>query len=801
MDNTKELNSLQQTLVPVSELNSANQEDVTIVLSKFFGKIFEHARALDTSNLFDPLFNALDRIPDGLDHIHEASNSDSKKPKRPPFVSLTPGSDLVFGKFDEYQLIFGRGGDDTLFPFDHSLSSTQTDINIDLFVGDSDQVGTFLFQDLLNILEGNPPSIRTDRFVLGDWNRSYYTNAGYNDFAFIVDFNPKQDVIQLRGTAADYQFVSVPSLGTAIFKQKTVGNADLVGVVWNFDLVPTGTNVQYAGNVPPGGPVQPKTKQLGTAGIDLGFAIATGPKDSVYVTGVTNTSLEGTNAGSYDAWIAKYNKHGNQVWLQQFGSYEYDLAVSIATDKYGNLYVAGSTQGDLAGLDPQTKQDSWLAKYDSDGNQLWIRRLAVNSDVSSTSEIDIDDSGNVYLTGITITGDKRPEAIIGTQDDFWVTKYDSDGNQKWFTKVGTPESYPAIWDEAYGVSVAKDGSVYATGWTYGGLARDNTNIGFYDSWISKFDNQGQLEWIQQFGSAAHDFSWSIDTDSRGNVYAYGWTEGSLGGVNAGKSDPWLVKYSADGTQSWARQFGTSGNDAAFLGGLEIDSSDNIFLTGYTDGNLGGPNNGSFDTFVASYDINGNQNWIQQFGTSKLDYSTDITVDDKFNLYVTGFTEGSFGDINAGAVDTWIAKLDALSGTLETFNQSASPTIVRGTSDRDELIGGDLNSRLIGFQGPDLLTGGGGNDQFYYTSMVDAGDTITDFEVGSDKIVFSKVLKSLGYQGTDPIADGYVQFEAKGTGSLIQIDPDGLGGPGRSRPFILIEDVAVSNLNNASNFII
>jgi Ca2+-binding RTX toxin-like protein len=173
--------------------------------------------------------------------------------------------------------------------------------------------------------------------------------------------------------------------------------------------------------------------------------------------------------------------------------------------------------------------------------------------------------------------------------------------------------------------------------------------------------------VNQFGTPTFEFSYSIDHDSQGNLYNAGWTYGSLGGPNAGQEDAWLAKTRLDGTREWIRQFGTSGADGLFIGGLEIDSQDNIFVTGYTNGSLGGLNAGSFDAWVARYDTNGNQVWIQQFGTSESDYATNLAVDNSGKVYITGFTEGSLGGINNGAVDAWIAKFDAVTGSLLDFN--------------------------------------------------------------------------------------------------------------------------------------
>jgi uncharacterized repeat protein (TIGR01451 family) len=136
----------------------------------------------------------------------------------------------------------------------------------------------------------------------------------------------------------------------------------------------------------------------------------------------------------------------------------------------------------------------------------------------------------------------------------------------------------------------------------------------------------------------------------------------------------------------------------------------------------------------------------------------------------------------------------------TLNVGGTPGQIVGTAGRDILNGTAQNDQIIGLQGRDTLTGGGGGDRFVYNSIVDAGDIITDFEVGSDLIDLSAVLDSFAYTGSNAIADGYVQFGSRVADTLIQIDPDGLSGSGRARPFILVEDVTISELDRASNFV-
>ncbi|NEQ52760.1 MAG: DUF4114 domain-containing protein, partial [Leptolyngbya sp. SIO3F4] len=573
----------------------------------------------------------------------------------------------------------------------HDLVTTnRPELHIDIFSSDAELVKLSFLQEFFNILTNNPTPGGKDRFVLGDTRTSYYAKNGYKDFAFIFDYKINEDVIQLKGSPEDYQVVSLPLLGTGIFERQsgsqTVWQDDLVGIVfWNFDLDLNGPGFTYTSESDVQNPVESKILNFGTIGVDWSSSITLDDSDNVIVSGFTNGDLDGPNKGSYDAWIRKYDRQGELVWTKQFGTPRYEQLVAVKTDSQDNIYVVGSTQGELGGNQQAQEGDAWLGKFDANGNQLWVKQFGSDLLTASTG-LEIDPLGNVLVSGITGKLDPRPDTdvnkVIDFQDDFFIIKYDSDGNQAWATEVQSPLNSIALWDEVYGIATAPDGSIYATGWTYG----DHTGQGgfaYYTSYVYKFSASGNVEWFRQFGTPGWDFGKDIALDSHGNIYAFGWTDGNL---KAGSLSPdptvgipelphqdppedlWLVKYSQDGEQIWLHQFGTSEDDGAMLGGIAIDSRDRIYLTGYTNGDLGGPNRGGYDAWAAAFDVDGNQLWKQQFGTPGLDYGTDIAVNNSGNIFVTGLTEGSFNAVNAGAIDSWIAKLDANTGSLLNFQE-------------------------------------------------------------------------------------------------------------------------------------
>ena len=86
-------------------------------------------------------------------------------------------------------------------------------------------------------------------------------------------------------------------------------------------------------------------------------------------------------------------------------------------------------------------------------------------------------------------------------------------------------------------------------------------------------------WTQQLGTSANDIAQGIATDSSGNVYVTGYTQGALDGSNAGYDDLFVVKYDSAGDRKWTKQLGTSSRDDAT--GIATDSSGNVYVTGYT----------------------------------------------------------------------------------------------------------------------------------------------------------------------------------------------------------------------------
>jgi Ca2+-binding RTX toxin-like protein len=147
----------------------------------------------------------------------------------------------------------------------------------------------------------------------------------------------------------------------------------------------------------------------------------------------------------------------------------------------------------------------------------------------------------------------------------------------------------------------------------------------------------------------------------------------------------------------------------------------------------------------------------------------------------------------GGIDTVSSGLDhvtlganlenlVLTGIAVSGTGNGLANVITGDNIANRLDGGAGNDTLIGGNGQDTLKGGAGDDVFLY--QLDnkaqlagiAGDTITDFKTGHDKIDLSDIFAEFGLDhGGDPIADGHLLLVKDGKNTLVEFDADGAGG--------------------------
>lgn len=408
-------------------------------------------------------------------------------------------------------------------------------------------------------------------------------------------------------------------------------------------------------------------------------------------------------------WLATFvsvSAHAQtHEWTHQFGTSETDYGYGISSDGLGNVYVTGQTSVSL-GAGNGFEQDTVLAKYDTSGVEQWTRYVDVggsdrgyavsadgngniyvsgrNSDDALLSQfnnvgelqwtrafnsgrdsygygVSTDPFGNIYLAGYTLFETPLGNGAFSQDYDAFLTKYSAAGAEQWTEWIGNPnDDEDGFDDRHYAVAADELGNVYVTGRAR--LYSEGQGQSDYDAYLAKYDAAGELAWFREFGTFETEFSRAVSVDGQGNVYVAGYTGGDMYGTRLGGNDAFLAKFEANGVNQWFRQFGSAESDIAY--GLSADDAGNVYVAGRTRGGMEGPNaavpNGSTqnDAFLVQYNANGDHLWTRQFGTTDNDTARAVALDQRGDVYVAGQTRSNLGgEYQGGFGDIFVAKFN------------------------------------------------------------------------------------------------------------------------------------------------
>ncbi|MBN4052087.1 SBBP repeat-containing protein, partial [Cytophagaceae bacterium AH-315-L13] len=279
------------------------------------------------------------------------------------------------------------------------------------------------------------------------------------------------------------------------------------------------------------------TKAIGGNGWDRCYSIVTDSFGNIYITGNFGGNVDfdpgsGTDNlsgnGNYDIFFAKYDSSGSLIWANGAGSSGYEIGYGIAVDQYGNVYVTGSFSNTVdfdpgsgtANLTSNGKNDIFFAKYDLNGNFIWVKNIGTSASDRGRG-ITIDTQGNLLIIG-----------------------------EFGFQSGGTADFDP-------GTGVADTANL--------------TSNGADDIFFAKYDSSGGYLWAYNIGSTAQDLGTSITTDTADNVLITGYFNSSADfDVGAGSAlltansgDIFLAKYDANGNYLWANNMGGTEYDHGY----------------------------------------------------------------------------------------------------------------------------------------------------------------------------------------------------------------------------------------------
>jgi hypothetical protein len=294
--------------------------------------------------------------------------------------------------------------------------------------------------------------------------------------------------------------------------------------------------------------------------------------------------------------------------------------------------------------------------------QTWNTFLGPLTGFCSGRDIAVDTSGNVYVTGESSATWGSPVRPFAGWRDAFVAKLNKNGDLLWNTFLGGP-TYA---DYGIGIAVDTSGSIYVAGYsnaTWGSPIRPFA--GSDDAFVAKLNDNGDLQWNTFLGGSGADRGTDIALDTSGNVYVAGESNGTWGSPVrpfAGSNDAFAAKLNNSGALQWNTFLG--GLTYADYGvGIALDTSGNIYVAGYSYGTWGSPVRafaGIDDVFAAKLNNSGVLQWNTFLGSTDYDSAGGLVVDTSGNVYVVGNSYATWGlpvRPYAGGADAFAAKLN------------------------------------------------------------------------------------------------------------------------------------------------
>tara|TARA_R110002049_G_scaffold39374_10_gene121253 strand:+ start:182 stop:1903 length:1722 start_codon:yes stop_codon:yes gene_type:complete len=420
---------------------------------------------------------------------------------------------------------------------------------------------------------------------------------------------------------------------------------------------------------------------------DVMLSVATDNNDNTYTTGYfaetsTFDTVTLSGLGFFNGFVTKTDSAGNVLWAKSLAQpndsdidpYHSVIPKSISVDLNGNVIIVGYFDAGEFDANPgsgeyilsSTNYEMFIVKLDTNGNFIWATSFGATDDsFESITDVGTDSNGDIYVTGyfnstISIAHAAGTSSITSSgYSDIFVLKYASDGYYVWMYSAGGTD-----FDLGMSIDVTPTGDSYITGQyretatfytpMFGpGLITLSTTANYRGLFVLKLDASGNYQNAIKVGEAESEcIGTSIAIDSNNYAYITGYYGGILT-ANEGTSEELTIdsdsNYEAfvakvDFTNvntSWIKEI-DGGAESIFGYGIETDSNNNIYATGFFsatltvgDYTLTKQTTHVFDSYLLKLNSSGEFSAAYQFGAINAIETQPITVDTNDNIIVAG----------------------------------------------------------------------------------------------------------------------------------------------------------------------
>lgn len=289
------------------------------------------------------------------------------------------------------------------------------------------------------------------------------------------------------------------------------------------------------------------------------------------------------------------------VYATYFGGSGSGSGIGVAVDSAGNAFLTGNTRSvDFPTVNPAQPSpgggaDAFVSKLSADGSSLVYSTFLGGSRDDQGAGIDVDSTGNAYVTGYTESPDfptlNALQPAFGGFRNVFVAKLDATGSRLVYsTYLGGGGSHAGE-----GIAVDAGGQACVTGFTSSFASSFPTvnalqpvPAGGWEAFVAKLNAAGSaLVYSTYLGGSGDDQGFGIAVDAPGNAYVTGTTASSnfptsvpLQPAFGGVRDAFVAKLSGDGSAlTYATFLGGGGEEQGR--GIAVDGASSAHVTGFT----------------------------------------------------------------------------------------------------------------------------------------------------------------------------------------------------------------------------
>jgi len=356
------------------------------------------------------------------------------------------------------------------------------------------------------------------------------------------------------------------------------------------------------------------TSQSPTTGTTTAQSTVVDAQGNVYVVGTATGNMGSQlNQGSQDVYLTKYDSAGNLQWSDLLGSAGSASAYSLALNpSTGGVVVAGSTTAALSTTAISNgNADSFVASYDTSGNQLWQQQIPTLNN-NQANAVTVDSQGNVYIGGSVTGGSLGAGQTSSGGTNAYLAELDSSGNI-----VSENQYGPSGSDQVSAMATESDGSILVASQQNG------------EAVLSKYASgtiTGSPVWQMELGSL-NGGSISGLAISGNQVYVSGTTsntsldadgQASVAVPSSGSTSAFVFNATDNGTTGTANtvSYVSAPGGSSQGNGLTVGPDGTVYLAGTTTGTFSGQTRsvaGVNNAFVAALSPTGSIDWTQQMG--------------------------------------------------------------------------------------------------------------------------------------------------------------------------------------------